>query len=79
MTTQPVAVIVAFFRGEEKVFATRPLTTASGLDPKSKAVPLKLSVPLGALPNGEYLCQITVLDPTGQKAAFWQAPVKIVP
>ena len=21
----------------------------------------------------------TVLDPTGQKAAFWQAPVKIVP
>ena len=49
------------------------------MDAKSKAVPLKLSVPLEALADGEYLCQITVIDPTGQKAAFWQAPVKIVP
>ena len=31
------------------------------------------------LPAGEYNCQVTVLDPTGQKAAFWQAPVMLVP
>ena len=30
------------------------------------------------LPAGEYNCQITILDPTGQKAAFWQAPVMLV-
>ena len=31
------------------------------------------------LPPGEYLCQVTVLDPTGQKGAFWRAPVMLVP
>ncbi len=30
------------------------------------------------LPPGEYNCQVTVLDPTGQKAAFWSAPVMLV-
>jgi hypothetical protein len=49
------------------------------MDAKSKAVPVKLTIPLGSLAIGDYLCQITVLDSTGQKAAFWQAPLKIVP
>ena len=31
------------------------------------------------LPPGKYNCQITILNPTGQKAAFWQAPVVLVP
>ena len=30
------------------------------------------------LPPGKYDCQVTVLDPTGKKAAFWQAPVMLV-
>jgi hypothetical protein len=71
--------VVTFFKGTERVFETKPLTVSEGMDPKSKSVPLKLTVPLGAVPIGEYRCQITVLDPTGQKAAFLQAPVKIVP
>jgi hypothetical protein len=76
---QPVAALVTFFRGPEKVLETMPFTITSGMDAKSKAVPLKLSVSLESLAAGEYVCQITVLDPSGQKAAFWQAPVKIVP
>jgi VWFA-related protein len=79
MTTQPLAAIVAFYRGQEKVFEATPFTITNGMDAKSKAVPLRLSVPLDALADGEYACHITVLDPNGQKAAFWQAPVKIVP
>ena len=43
------------------------------------AVPLRFSVPLGELPNGPYECQVTVLDTTGQKAAFWRAPIVLVP
>ena len=31
------------------------------------------------LAPGQYDCQITVLDPSGHKAAFWRAPVKLVP
>jgi hypothetical protein len=33
---------------------------------------------LKELAVGEYICQVTVLDPTVQKVAFWQAPVTIV-
>jgi hypothetical protein len=42
-------------------------------------VPLKFSFPLQQLQPGEYLCQVTVLDPVSQKAAFWQTPVMLVP
>ena len=34
---------------------------------------------LAKLPPGEYTCQVTVLDPNDQKAAFWQAPVLLIP
>jgi len=42
-------------------------------------MPLKFSLSLGKLPLGKYNCQVTVLDPIRQKAAYWQAPIKIVP
>jgi hypothetical protein len=42
-------------------------------------LPIKLSFSLGQLKPGEYDCEVSVLDATGRKAAFWQAPVMIVP
>jgi len=62
-----------------KAFETPPLPVMDGLNVKSKAVPLKFSLPLSKLAPGEYNCQVTVLDPTGQKAAFWQASVMVIP
>ena len=78
-TTQPLVAFVTFYRGQSKAFETTPLQVVDGLDPKSKALPLKFSLSLSKLPAGEYNCQVTVLDPTGQKVAFWQAPVMLVP
>jgi hypothetical protein len=78
-TTQPLVVYATFFRGNQRILDTRPVTVADGMDPKSKAVPLKLTIPLNPLDPGDYICQVTVLDSTTQKAAFWQASVKIVP
>ena len=75
----PLVAFVTFYQGQTKAFETPPLAVVDGLDPKSKAVPLKFSLALGKLPAGEYNCQVTVLDPTGQKVAFWQAPVMLVP
>src|SRR5262245_55537138 len=77
--TQPMVAFVTFYRGQAKAFETTPLQVVDGLDPKSKALPLKFSLSLSQLPAGEYTCQVTVLDPTGQKAAFWQAPVMLIP
>ena len=42
-------------------------------------MPLRFSLSLAQLPPGKYNCQVTVLDPTSQKAAFWQTPVMLVP
>jgi hypothetical protein len=78
-STQPLLAFVTFYRGQSKAFETTPIQVMDGLDPKSKAVPLRFSLSLSKLPPGEYNCQVTVLDPTGQKAAFWQAPVMLVP
>ena len=77
--TQPMVAFVTFYRGQTKAFETTPIQIVDGLDPKSKALPLRFSLSLSKLPAGEYNCQVTILDPTGQKAAFWQAPVMLVP
>ena len=58
---------------------TAPLLFTDGLNPKSKAAPLRLSLPLTQFAPGQYDCQVTVLDPAVQKAAFWQSPIQIAP
>ena len=77
-TMRPLVAFVAFYRGQEKVFETTPFAVTQGMDAKSKAVPVKLTVPLMDIPAGEYTCQVTVLDITDQKVAFWQTPVLLI-
>ena len=77
-TMQPLVAFVTFYRGQTKAFETPPLPVTEGMDPKSKAVPLGFSLALNKLQPGRYTCQVTVVDTTGQKAAFWQAPVMLV-
>jgi VWFA-related protein len=77
-STRPLVASVSFIRGKVKAFETAPLQVTDGLDPKSKALPLKFSVPLAKLAPGRYTCQVSVLDPAGQKFAFWRAPVVVV-
>jgi VWFA-related protein len=77
--TLPMVAFVSFYQGQAKAFETAPLAVTQGLDAKSKAVPLRFSLSLDKLPPGRYDCQVTVLDPTGQKASFWQAPIVLIP
>jgi hypothetical protein len=76
---QPLVAFVTFYHGQVKAFETSPLAVTSGMDPKSKAVPFRFNLSLEPLPPGRYDCQVTVLDPNGNKAAFWQAPVVLIP
>jgi VWFA-related protein len=78
-TTQPLVAFVSFYRGQTKAFETSAVAVTEGLDAKTKAVPLRFDLALDQLQPGEYNCQVTVLDTTGQKVAFWQAPVMLVP
>jgi VWFA-related protein len=78
-TTQPLVAFVTFYRGQTKAFESSPVPVMDGLDPKTKAVPLRFNLGLEKLPPGEYNCQVTVLDTGSQKAAFWQAPIMLIP
>src|SRR5580704_18080940 len=77
-TTQPLVAFVSFYRGQSKVFETPPRAVSEGLNNRLKTMPLRFDLSLDPLAPGAYNCQVTVLDPTGQKAAFWQAPIMVV-
>ncbi len=77
-TTQPLMAFVSFYRGDAKAFETAPMMVTEGLDAKTKAVPLRFSVPLDGFATGRYDCQLTIIDPTAEKIATWRAPIVIV-
>jgi hypothetical protein len=77
--TQPLFASATFYQGQTKALETAPMEVTQGMDPKSKAVPLSLTISLADLKPGEYTCQVTVWSPLTQKNAFWQAPIVIEP
>jgi VWFA-related protein len=76
---QPLVAFVSFYQEQTKALETPPMEMTQGLNNRLQTMPFSFSIALNQLPPGEYECQISVLDPTGKKAAFWQAPVKVVP
>jgi VWFA-related protein len=76
---QPLVAFVTFYRGATKVFETPPRSVTERLNNHLKTMPLRFDLSLDPLPPGAYNCQVSVLDPTGKKAAFWRAPIIVVP
>jgi VWFA-related protein len=78
-TLQPLVAIATFYRNGVKVFETHPIVVTEGVVRTSRAIPVRLSIPLQDLSPGRYDWQMSVIEPTGRKAAFWQVPIAIVP
>lgn len=78
-STQYMVATVGFYRGRVKAFETAPLQISEGLNPKTKAVPVRFSVPLAKLTPGRYTCQVSVVEPGAQKFAVWRSPVVVLP
>src|ERR1700730_9315263 len=76
---QPLVAFVSLYREQTKTFETQPMEMTTGLNNRLQTMPFSFSIPMSQVPPGEYDCQISVLDPTGKKAAFWQAQVKLIP
>jgi VWFA-related protein len=76
---QPLIAYATFSREGAKVYESQPVTVTDGVHRTSKAVPVRLTIPLTSLSPGRYDWQVTIIDPTGHKAAFWQTAVAIVP
>ena len=77
-TAQPLIAFVSFYQGQAKVYETQPLEVLPNPNTRLETAPLNFTIDLNQLPPGKYDCQVTVLDPGGQKGAFWQAPIMLV-
>jgi hypothetical protein len=77
-STEPLIAFVSFYRGGEKAFETKPVKITKRFRNTVNAMPIRFSIGLQRLMPGEYQCQVTVLNPGAQKAAFWRAKVEIV-
>jgi hypothetical protein len=75
----PLIAFATFYRDGVKAFETQPVAVTDGMVRTAKALPIRFGVPLTTLPPGRYDVQVTVLEPTGQRVAFWQAPIAVVP
>jgi VWFA-related protein len=75
---QPLVAFVTFYRGQKKAFETPPVLISETLNNRLNTMPLKFDLAIGNLEPGEYNCQVTIADPTSQKAVFWQTPVVLI-
>jgi VWFA-related protein len=78
-TVKPLIAYVSFYQGQTKVYETQPEEVSPSPNTRLQIAPLNFTVDLSKLPLGKYDCQVTVLDPTGEKGAYWQAPILLVP
>jgi VWFA-related protein len=74
---RPLVAYVTLFKDNAKVFESNPVAVTPATGGTVSPVPLAFSVALNSLSPGEYLCEVSVLDPTTQKATFWQAPIQL--
>jgi VWFA-related protein len=77
-TATPLFAYVSFYRDEKMAMETPPIAVTPEPATRLGVVPLNFQVGLGKLTPGEYQCQVSVLDPAGRRAGFWQGPVMLV-
>jgi hypothetical protein len=78
-STQPLMAFVSLYTAGAEVFKTAPIAVEPNAATRLGVVPLSFDLGTNQLAPGRYDCQVTVLDPATSKAAFWRAPIVIVP
>ena len=77
--SQPLFAFITLYLSGNKVFETPPVAIVPNPAVRLGTMPLSFSLGINRLAPGEYDCQVTVLDPSTQKANYWRAPIKLVP
>jgi hypothetical protein len=75
--TQPFMAFVTLYNNGAEALRTQPIAVAPNAATRLGITPLNFNVSAAKLKPGQYECQVTVLDPSSGKAAFWRAPVVI--
>lgn len=74
----PLIAFVSLYRDGRKAFESTPIAATPEADSRLGVVPLSFQLGLGNLALGEYQCQVSVLDPSGHRVAFWVNPIMLV-
>lgn len=74
----PLVAFVSLYRDQKKAFDSASVAVTPEAGSRLGVVPLRFNIKLGDLTPGEYQCEITVLDPSGHRAAFWVNPIMLV-
>jgi VWFA-related protein len=74
----PLFAFVTLYQDGKKLYETQPKSIVPNAASRLGTMPLNFDLSADSLPRGQYDCQVTVLDPATQKAAFWRAPVLLV-
>lgn len=67
---------LALFHEKKQIWQSAPLRPAAG---RAGAFAVETAVRLGRLQPGEYVCQLTVIDPAAQRFEVRRVPMSIVP
>jgi len=67
---------LALFREKKQIWQSQPLRPIAG---RTGAFAFESAVRLGRLQPGDYICQLTVVDPANQKFEVRRVPLSIVP
>jgi VWFA-related protein len=72
---QPLVAFVSLYSRGAEVFKTPPVAVQANTTTRLGITPLSFDFATQQLAPGEYDCQVTVLDSSTSKAAFWRAPI----
>jgi len=75
----PLIAYVSLYKEGKKAFEATPIAVTPEADSKLGVTPFSFKIGLSDLARGEYQCQISVLDPSGHRVAFWVAPIMLAP
>lgn len=76
---QPLIGYVSLYRDGARAYQSQSIEVTGAASGQLRILPLSFSLDLRSLQPGQYDCQVTVVNLESGKAAFWQAPILIVP
>jgi VWFA-related protein len=76
--THPLFAFVSLYQGGKKLYETPPQSIVPSATSRLGTMSLSFDLGVDNLPRGSYDCQVTVIDPSTQKAAFWRASILLV-
>jgi hypothetical protein len=74
---QPLMAFVTLYTNGSEALKTQPIAVDPNAATRLGVTSMNFDVSATTLKPGQYDCQVTVLDPSTGKAAFWRAPIVI--